>query len=365
MSLLANPSDNIAFVGPVPPPYGGVGVMNQSFQELISKEWNVVSFNTASGKLNEDLYRRKGFKNLFHFSKNIFGLITFLSENRFKIVNVFVTSNIAFVRDSVIVFILWLCRKKIIIHFHSKKKGEFFLGNLTIKYVACIFRFAKKIIVLSDDHFNYFARYFDKSKMAVIENFVDYDLYDCKIENKNSEFLFVSRLSEKKGIFDLIEAVKIIRKKRLHLKINVLGTAENDEVKNTIVDFLKKYELEENIILHGNVYGNKKYEFFKSCSIFIFPSHFENSPVVIKEAIAAKMAIICSDIEANKIILKDKGNTELFTSNDAMDLANKIEEILIHPGSTDDLMLRSAACKIYDKRYAAEKIKKVLLGLQQ
>jgi len=360
---LANRSDNIAFVGPEPPPYGGVGVMNQSFQEIISQEWNVISFSTASGRLSEDLYRRKGFKNFVHFAKNIFGLITFLSKNKFKIVNVFVTSNIAFVRDSVIIFILWLCRKEIIIHFHSKKKGEFFLGNFTIRYVAGIFRFAKKIIVLSDDHFDYFARYFDKKKMVVIENFVDYDLYDCKIENKNSEYLFVSRLSEKKGIFDLIEATKIIKKKGLHLKINVLGTAENDEVKNTIDDFLKKYELEENIILHGNVYGNKKYEFFKSCSIFIFPSHFENSPVVIKEAIAAKMAIICSDIEANKIILNDKGNTEFFTTNDPMDLANKIEDILIHPCSIDDLMQRSAASKIYDKRYAAEKMKKVLFSL--
>ncbi len=361
--MSANTDNNVAFIGPNPPPYGGVGIMNKSFQEILSQEWNVIVFNTSSGKLNEDLYRRKGLNNFLHFSKNIFGLIHFLTRNKFKVVNVFVTSNIAFLRDSLTIIILWLCGKKIVIHFHSKKKGEFFLGKFTVRYIAVIFKLAKRVIVLSDDHFDYFARYFDKSKMVVIENFVDYDLYECKIENKSAEFLYVSRLSEKKGIFDLIEAVNIIKKKGINLKINILGTAENDEVKNTIDNYLKKYELEQNIIWYGNVYGNKKYEFFKSCSIFIFPSHFENSPVVIKEAIAAKMALICSDIEANKIILSGKSNTRFFITNDATDFANKIEELAVNPYSVNDLMQHSEKCKIYDKRYAAEKIKKVLLEL--
>ena len=361
--MVTSAKNNLAFIGPIPPPYGGVGVMNKSFQEIMAPTWNVLVFNTSSGRLNEDLYKRKGLKNVFHFVKNTFGLIRFLSRNKFKIANVFVTSNVAFIRDSIIIVTLWLCGKKIVVHFHSKKKGEFFLSNLTIRYVALIFKMAKTVVVLSDDHFNYFARYFDKTKMAVIENFVDYGLYHCKIENKSSEFLYVSRLSKKKGIFDLIEAVKIIKDKGIYLKINVLGTAENDEVKNSIDGCINKYGLEENIILYGNVYGEKKYEFFKSCSIFIFPSHFENSPVVIKEAIASKMALICSNIEANEIILNDKGNTQFFITNNATDLANKIEDAIKNPCAINNFMQNSAKCKIYDKSYAAEKINNVLFRL--
>jgi glycosyltransferase involved in cell wall biosynthesis len=355
----------MAFIGPIPPPYGGVGVMNKSFQEIVTPTWNVLVFNTSSGRLNEDLYKSKGFKNVSHFAKNTFGLIKFLSRNRFKIANVFVTSNIAFLRDSILILILWLCRKKIVVHFHSKKKGEFFLKNFTIRYVALIFKLSNKIIVLSDDHFDYFAKYFDETKMVVIENFVDYGLYDCKIENKNSEFLYVSRLSEKKGIFDLIEAVKIIKDKGLYLKINVLGTAENDEVKNRIEDCINKYGLEENLILHGNVHGDKKYAFFKSGSIFIFPSHFENSPVVIKEAIASNMALVCSNIEANEIILKDKGNTKFFNTNDAKDLAAKIECVLSNPDYMKNLMQHSENCKIYDKKYAEEKLSNIFRSMSK
>lgn len=360
-----NPKTSIAFVGPLPPPFGGVGVMNESFQQILSPKWNVLSYNTSSGKLNEDLYKSKGFRNLWHLAKNIYGLIKFIATNKFKIVNVFVTSNVAFIRDSIIILILWLSRKQIIVQFHSKKKGEFFLGNFTIRYIGFIFKFVKKIIILSEDHYQYFSQYFDKSKMVIIENFVDYDLYECKIENKVNEFLYVSRLSKKKGIFDLIEAVKVVKEKGLNPKINVLGTAENDETKNMIDIWLKKYKLEQNIILHGNVYGSKKYEFFKSCSIFIFPSHFENSPVVIKEAIASKMAILCSDIKANKIILEDKENTIFFITKDIDDLANKIENILIDPILLSDLIQRSAKCRLYDKKHAKEKMNNILSELSR
>jgi glycosyltransferase involved in cell wall biosynthesis len=356
---------NIAFIGTLPPPLGGVGIINKSFQDALKTNWNVLSFNTSNGRANEDLYKKKGLKSLFHFGKNIIELIQFLAKNKFKTVNVFATSNVAFIRDSTMILLLWLCKKQIIVHFHSKKEGEFFLNNFSIKYVAFIFKFAKKIIVLSDDHFAYFSRYFNASKLVVIENFVDYDLYNCKIENKRKEFLYVSRLSEKKGFFDLIDALKILKEKGMNFKINVLGTPENDEVKSSVLNLLKQYNLEQNIVLYGSVQGEKKYEIFKKCSLFLFPSHFENSPVVLKEALAAKMAIIASNIEANKIILSNKGNTKFFRAGDSRDLAEKMEELLTDPEKVNELMHNSENCEQYDKKYAAYKINRVFCELSE
>ena len=362
--LTSQLNKNIAFIGTLPPPYGGVGVMNKAFQDVIASEWNVLSFNTSNGKPNEDLYKRKGLKNLFHFARNITGLIQFLIKNKFKTVNVFATSNVAFLRDSTIIVLLWFCNKNIIVHFHSKKKGEFFLKKSTIKYISFIFKFVEKIVVLSDDHFVHFSQYFNKSKMIVIENFVDYDLYDCNIKEKNKELLYVSRLSEKKGFFDLIEAVRILKKKGMSFRINVLGAAENEQINTTIVNLLQDYDLGQYIVLHGTVYGNKKFEFFKKCSLFIFPSHFENSPVVLKEALAAKMAILSSDIEANQVILKNKGNTTFFCAGNSGDLADKLEELLLNPEKTNQFMHNSENCEKYNKKYALDKISEVFYQLK-
>ena len=355
-----NNNNNIAFVGPLPPPVGGVGVMNESFQKVVGERWNVLQYNTSNGGTNEDLYRKKNLKNLFNFIKSIKGFLKFLNGSKFKVVNVFTTSNTAFIRDSLFIFILWICRKKIIVHFHSKKKGEFFLRPFTIKYTSFIFRFSKKIIVLSEDHYSYFSQYFENSKMMVIENFVDYSLYDCNIDEKKLEFLYVGRLSEKKGFFDLIEAFKILRNKGINVIINILGTPENEETKVLIKQELKKHNLVHNIVLHGNVTGSRKYDFFRNCSIFIFPSHFENSPVVLKEAIAAKMAIICSDIEANKILSANIRNAEFFITGNPLNLSNKIVDLLNNPSQLYTYMHRSEECKIYDKEFAKEKMNNLL-----
>lgn len=354
---------NIAFVGPLPPPSGGVGIINESFQRITSGNWNVLQYNTSKGEINEDLYKGKGIKNLFHFIKNTAGFFKFLATNKFKIANLFATSNVAFIRDSIFILMLWTCRKKIIVHFHSKKEGEFFLRPRNIKYVSLTFRLVQKIIVLSRDHFHYFSKYFDISKMIIIENFVDYDLFNCEIENKKTDFLFVGRLTQKKGFFDLIEAIKTLTQRGIHPKVNALGMPKNGGARAVIGTKLKDCHLEQNIILHGNVQGIKKYNFFKSSGILVFPSHFENSPVVLKEAIAAKMAIIASDIEANKILLADIGNAKFFKAGDPIDFSNKIEELMVNPSLVKDYMLHSEACKKYDKRFAAEKIDRVIREL--
>jgi len=56
----------------------------------------------------------------------------------------------------------------------------------------------------------------------------------------------------------------------------------------------------------------------------IFPSHFENSPVVLKEAICAEMPIISSDIDANKNILSRIGNNIFFETKNSTNLAEAI-----------------------------------------
>ena len=355
--------ESIAFVGPTPPPLGGVGVMNEAFQEIVKQRWDVLHYNTSGGKLNEDLYKKKNLKNIFHFLRNFIGFTKFLNKTKFTIVNVFVTSNVAFFRDSLFIVLLFLYRKKIVVHFHSKKNGEFFLNPIGLKYVAFIFRFAKKIIVLSDDHLIYFSKFFNKSKLAVIENFVDYTLYDCNVDHKRMDLLYVGRLSEKKGFFDLIEAARILKEKKILSKINVLGTPENTHVSKLITQRINDYELSESIILHGHLFGSKKTFFFKNSSIFVFPSHFENSPVVLKEAIASKMAIVCSDIEANKMILENKLNTSFFSKADAIDLSTKIEDLLMNFSKTQKFMQQSALCKLYDKTVAMEKINSIFIEI--
>ncbi len=48
----------IAFIGPLPPPLGGVEVINQSFQEIDYSCYEVTYFNTSNQNSRENLYKR-------------------------------------------------------------------------------------------------------------------------------------------------------------------------------------------------------------------------------------------------------------------------------------------------------------------
>jgi len=351
----------IVFIGPLPPPLGGVAMINQSFQELDYQGCETMSFNTSNNKQNEDLYKGLPWNNIGKEYKKIQNLKTFLRLKQPDIANVFVTSGYSIIRDLFYLRILYKKKIPIIIHFHSKKKGEFALAPRRLNFVGKLFnKYAQKIILLSPDHFDYFTSFFNKNKCDVLENFVDYNNFDNEITEKTSEFLYVGRLSKEKGFFDLLEACKLLKEKGSILKVNVIGAAPNDSVEQEINTFIKQHALNVIIHLHGLKFGSEKYDLFKRAKILVFPSHFENSPVVIKEAIAAKMAIIASNIEPNKNILNAIKNNSMHMAQNPEDLANKIEILLNSESLVNQFCVESEKVKEYDKTYANEKLTSII-----
>ena len=319
-----NIENKIAFIGPLPPPLGGVAVMNKSIQELLVNELKITSFNTSSGKDKEDLYSKNYFKKVLPQIKKLFQFIQFAKNDDYKIVNLFVTSGVGFVREALYILTLRLFRKKIIVHLHSKKKGEFFLYPYRIRVFSYFLNMCHKILVLSNDHESYFQKYLRNEKLEILENFVDYSLYGNDANNKQDDFLYVGRLSKMKGFYDLLKMVRYLKQNNINYKFKIVGVADNNTNQEKIQTLIDEYGIKDMVVLHGPVFGQEKYDLFKKCKFFIFPSHFENSPVVLKEAIASKMHIFSSDIEANRVVLKPIHNVTYFKKENYIDMAKKI-----------------------------------------
>jgi glycosyltransferase involved in cell wall biosynthesis len=315
----------ILFIGPIPPPLGGVAVINMSIQSINFENHKIISFNTASNIEREDLYSGLKIKSITRNIKIIKKLKKFIELEQPDLINIFITSGLSIFRDILFLKILSDFRIPIIIHFHSKISGEISLTPFRLKIVAKYFKkYANHIILLSNFHLYHFQKYFGNEICSVIENFVNYSDFDNEIGNKNDDFLFVGRLSKEKGFFDLLEAVKILKQLNYFCRINVIGVAPNIQIEKDIEKEINENNLKNYFIMHGATIGDKKNRLFKKSSCLIFPSHFENSPVVIKEAIAAKMAILASNISANENILNSHENNIYFESGNSSDLAQKI-----------------------------------------
>ena len=160
----------VIFIGPLPPPIGGVAIINQSFQALDYKGYSNLTFNTSNNKLREDLYSGLPWQNISKELKKIKSLKRFIKKHNPVVANVFVTSGHAIIRDLFYLRLLYKNNIPVIVHFHSKTKGEFSLTKKRLKLVAKYFqKYANKIMLLSDTHLDYFTRYFDITQCEVIE----------------------------------------------------------------------------------------------------------------------------------------------------------------------------------------------------
>jgi glycosyltransferase involved in cell wall biosynthesis len=79
-----------------------------------------------------------------------------------------------------------------------------------------------------------------------------------------------------------------------------------------------KYSLSDIVSLRGGVWGDEKRDLFRSSSILLLPSYYENLPLVVLEAAAAGMAIVATPVGAlpelfvdrESILFVERGNPE-------------------------------------------------------
>lgn len=319
-------SPAIAFVGPCPPPLGGVAVANINAQALFADKYSLEVFNTSQGGEREDLYARKGLRNIGMAVVLLLRYLVFISSSKSRIVNIFVTSNLSFLRGILFILLARLCGKKVVAHLHSKLEGEMFLSPRGLKVMGFFLRRCHSVMVLSDKHKQFFEQVIPVENMGVLENFVFVDNFSPMQSRSELEFLFVGRLTPQKGFLDLIAAVEQVVQQVPELKVHVMGAAATPEEELEVVNVIAAKSLGDNLLLHGLLAGAEKYQLYQRCAGFIFPSHFENSPMVLKEALAAQQIIICSSIDANSHVLRDAEQAFIFQHRvkDKNDLAKQI-----------------------------------------
>ena len=127
--------------------------------------------------------------------------------------------------------------------------------------------------------------------------------------------LFLGRLHEKKGLDVLIRAFQIIKRKKLDIKLKIVGPLSHYGVK--IKHKIIKYQLENYISLMGPIYlSEKKKKLYERNDFFILPSYDEADAISIKESLSNGLPIIITDqykfddVESNNIGFKINHNPE-------------------------------------------------------
>jgi len=112
--------------------------------------------------------------------------------------------------------------------------------------------------------------------------------------------LFVGRLSKQKNLPALLDALKQTRR---DVQLDIIGEGDEREVVQKII---QKYGL-TNVTLHGRLPREKTAELYKTHDALIMPSLYEAQPLVLLEALAAKIPIIGTNVIGVVDHIKDVG----------------------------------------------------------
>ena len=154
---------------------------------------------------------------------------------------------------------------------------------------------------------------------------IDLKLYKNKIKKykTNKKILFIGRILYNKGVFDLINAIKILNLKNNHFDFFIMGDFDEGNPSG-----IKKRDFFKNIKNVKNIkylkYNKNIKKFIYNYSSVVVPSHHEGGPKIILEASASGRLIFASNIPGCRNLIKNNINGILFEKSDPRDLAKKI-----------------------------------------
>jgi len=156
--------------------------------------------------------------------------------------------------------------------------------------------------------------------------------------------LYLGRLIEENGIFDLIDAVLMLRERGRSVKCLLAG---NGDLEESLRRKIRESNAEDIIKLVGVIRGDAKDNMLRRCNVMARTSYHEAFPVVYLEAFSYSKPVLATPAGDTQIIARDSGAVALVDMHRPDQAAAEIEKLL----DDKDLAARMGA---RGAEYAAE-----------
>lgn len=142
--------------------------------------------------------------------------------------------------------------------------------------------------------------------------------------NETITFGFIGRLISEKGIFNLLEAVKILSSENLNFRLIIRGKGELEKINS----FIKQNNISSFVSIATPSFDED--EIYKDIDVLVLPTTLnEGLPISILEAAARKILVVSAKAGGVKDFLLDGQTGVLLNSTDPKTIANKLKDIII------------------------------------
>ena len=204
-----------------------------------------------------------------------------------------------------------------------------FLKNIVIMLLKISFKRSKLVFFQNFEDRNYFIenKIIPTNKTVVlkyfginINKFNFFPLKNKKIEQLN--FLYFGRIIKDKGIYELIDAIKLVKAKFPMVQFTLLGQIDYNNPGYIAQNTIDKWVKNDLIKYHHFINNPKKFIIESDC--IILPSYREGLPKSVMESLSIGRPVIASNVPGCVDLIKDEFNGFLFKPRDPFSLFEKI-----------------------------------------
>lgn len=187
--------------------------------------------------------------------------------------------------------------------------------------------------------------------------------------NPTIQILYTGLIDSSKGLFELVEAVALLKQTIPNIKLNLVGWEEDEQSKPIKQALQKKADelgIGHHIIFHGKKsIGEELNTFYRMADIYVIPSYEEGFPRTIWEAMANSVPVVATTVGGIPYYLKNKIDAILIKPRSAEDIATAINTIIENPELRQSLIsngMKQAENNTLE--YQSKKLLNIITNLQ-
>jgi glycosyltransferase involved in cell wall biosynthesis len=318
----------VLLLGPARSAVSGVSThLNQLFESALSRRFCLLQFQVGSEGRAQG---RMG--TLFRLLTDPFALTVCLILCRPRIVHINTSLEPrSYWRDIVFLALAKTMKRAVVYQVHGGAlPGEFFASNRVLTaLLRRVLSWPDAVVLLARSEMAAYSSFAPRARLVRIPNAVSPGEADLRAERYNArrplKVVYLGRLAADKGIFETIEAVKILRDRGVAAQLTIAGSGP---ARSEIIQVIKANRLGDQADLVEAVFGSAKQQLWREADVFAFPTyHREGLPYALLEAMASGVVPVISPVGAIPDVLEDEVHGLFVPAHEPRAVADALERL--------------------------------------
>lgn len=210
--------------------------------------------------------------------------------------------------------------------------NEVFQPTAVERFLLRRFRFVHAVLTVSDAGTNGLRPHMTGVRIERVDNAVDVQGFSPSPADRSTTILFVGTLGRRKGLIELLEAMKRLRERGVgawRLEVVGAGNEVGDREADAIRRAVRAAGLGEALL--GPLAGDALRERLRSAGVYALPSCSEGQPIGIMEAMASGLPVVATRVGAVPDMVREGEDGFLVDPGSPDALADALGKLLSSP----------------------------------